>query len=84
MTVADRRSPDRRTRDRRAVMLLLLVAAALPLTGAGVFAGALLALLVALRLVQVGDRVERWLVWFALAILVLCENLVFIYGFLQH
>ncbi len=68
---------------KRTVVWFLVLSAALPLTGVGMFAGALLAALVALWLLRAGrHRVANWELLMALAALALIENLVFIGFFL--
>lgn len=78
-TLYRRESP---TRDYRSILLLLGVAAALPLLGAGVFAGTVLALMVAGWLVLAKDVPRPTVLW-ALTLLVLAENIVFLIGFLR-
>ena len=65
------------------ILMLLAVAAALPLLGVGVFAGAMLALMVMVWLVRAGDAVRNRLILWAIVGLVLIENIVFMIGFLR-
>lgn len=69
-------------RNKTTIIVFLLIAALLPLTGVGVFAGALLAVLVVVSLLLANDRdvVNRRLL-LGLAALVLVVNLVFMAGF---
>ncbi len=68
----------------RTILVLLAVAAALPLLGVGVFAGAVLALMVLVWLVRAGDdAVRNRLILLAIAGLVLIENIVFMIGFFR-
>jgi len=64
------------------IVLLLGVAAALPLLPTGMFAGFALTVLVGVWLFRAGAVVNKGFLWAILAIVAL-ENLVFIIGFLR-
>lgn len=74
-----RAKPDR---DYRSILLMLGIAAALPLLPAGFFAGAALALMVAGWLVLAKDVPRPTVLW-ALTLFVLVENIIFLIGFLR-
>ena len=64
------------------IVWLLVLAAALPLTGVGMFAGAILALMVGFWLLRAGrDHVVNWELLMGLTGLALVLNLVFSAGF---
>jgi len=67
----------------RTILILLAVAAFLPLLGVGVFAGATLATMVLVWLIRAGDVVRNRLILWALTGLVLVENIVFMIGYLR-
>lgn len=65
----------------KTILILLAVAAFLPLLGVGMFAGATLAFMVLVWLVRAGDSVKNRLILWSLAGLVLIENIAFMIGF---
>lgn len=65
----------------RSILVLLAVAAFLPLLGVGMFAGATLAFMVLIWLVRAGDSVKNRLTLWFLTALVLVENIAFMIGF---
>ncbi len=64
------------------ILVLLGVAAALPLLPTGMFAGLALALMVAVWLLRAGTRVRNHVVLWVLTALVLLENAAFAIGFI--